>query len=187
MTDKKFTQEQIIKALECCGFTEDCSGCPFYSDMGCDENIHANALDLIKRQKAEIERVQLEIESCNSENAELKAEIERLDALWNSAQDNNFNILGLLHKMRKELKTAKEDNERHKAEVKWWRSQIRDTEDLLAEFDRPIVEVRTEAIKEFAERLKELSYLPNLSLTNMEVVDISKIDNLVKEMTEVDK
>ena len=57
MTDKKFTQKEVIKALECCGFTEDCSGCPFYTDMGCDENIHTNALDLINRQKAEIERL----------------------------------------------------------------------------------------------------------------------------------
>lgn len=37
------------------------------------------------------------------------------------------------------------------------------------------------AVKEFAERLKELSYLPDLSLTNMEVVDIATINNLVEE------
>ena len=189
MTDKKFTQEQIIKALECC-INDDCDNCP--NGFGnCERNLAELSLDLIHRLKTRIVRYQLKntnqrnaLASLNKKVAEQKAEIERLDALWNSAQDNNFNILGLLHKMRKELQTAKEDNERHKAEVKWWKSQIRDTEDLLAEFDRPIVEVRNEAIKEFAERLKEIK--ANLEILRMPLLNMD-IDNLVKEMTEVDK
>ena len=40
-----------------------------------------------------------------------------------------------------------------------------------------------DVIKEFAERLKEQSYIPNLSCTGEYIVDVSDIDNLVKELT----
>ena len=176
------TDNEIIKSfIEVVDFYKNCGYKKF-------EDLKA-VLDLINRLKTRIVRYQLKntnqrnaLASLNKKVTEQKAEIERLDALWNSAQDNNFAILGLLHKMNKELRTAKEDNERHKAEVKWWRSQIRDTEDLLAEFDRPIVEVKNEAIKEFAERLKcrirEYIFISELEF------QCEEVDNLVKEMTE---
>ena len=53
------TDNEIIEALECCQ-TEDCESCPLFNYDGCksllfDGNI---VLDLINRQKAEIERLQ---------------------------------------------------------------------------------------------------------------------------------
>ena len=47
-----------------------------------------------------------------------------------------------------------------------------------------IKEIKSEAIKEFAERLKRYSFVDNLSLDGKETVYIDDIDNLVKEMTE---
>lgn len=44
--------------------------------------------------------------------------------------------------------------------------------------------IRLQAIKEFAERLKEHSFVDNLSLNGKETVYVEDIDNLVKEMTE---
>ena len=44
--------------------------------------------------------------------------------------------------------------------------------------------IRLQAIKEFAEKLKEYSFLDNLSLDGKETVYVDDIDNLVKEMTE---
>ena len=44
--------------------------------------------------------------------------------------------------------------------------------------------LKSEAIKEFWASLKEIAYLPNLSITGEYVIDISDGDNLVKEMTE---
>lgn len=61
------TDNEIIKALECCtseGFV--CSGCPYdtleaqgveYTEYDCSWYLRADALDLIERQKAEIERL----------------------------------------------------------------------------------------------------------------------------------
>lgn len=61
MTDKKFTDEEIIKALECCtkavSGVRKCEKCPLYTKFQCLYAIKVYALDLINRQKAEIERL----------------------------------------------------------------------------------------------------------------------------------
>ena len=64
MPDKKLTDSEIIKALECCSnnvLYEQCVGCPYekYLDKGhtCIIKATKNALDLINRQKAEIEEL----------------------------------------------------------------------------------------------------------------------------------
>jgi hypothetical protein len=49
----------IIKAFECCSNAEtitDCGICPYYK-KGCLDKVHADAIDLINRQKAEIEEL----------------------------------------------------------------------------------------------------------------------------------
>ena len=63
------TDNEIIKALECCSIGEtytDCekNGCPLYLGitMGCkyidkENQLYSDALDLINRQKAEIEKL----------------------------------------------------------------------------------------------------------------------------------
>lgn len=53
------TDEQIIKALEYCSEDDFCvSQCPFFESTHCDKTQIARfALDLINRQKAEIERL----------------------------------------------------------------------------------------------------------------------------------
>ena len=54
------TDEQIIKALECCiGQEGNCDECPQHS-RDCVDDLLKTALDLINRQKAEIERVTAE-------------------------------------------------------------------------------------------------------------------------------
>lgn len=69
MTDKKFTDEEIIKALECCISTtteEACAGCPFNKQKLCDKDqwaLERYALDLINRQKAEIEMLKSDVPS----------------------------------------------------------------------------------------------------------------------------
>lgn len=54
------TDNEIIKALECCVKTEfisDCAKCEMFA-FDCKDILIENALDLINRQKAEIERLQ---------------------------------------------------------------------------------------------------------------------------------
>ena len=55
---------EIIKALECClaqGITSECERCR--DKIGCRDTLLRDALDLIKRQKAEIERLRKANES----------------------------------------------------------------------------------------------------------------------------
>lgn len=60
--DNKLTDNDIIKALECCSKTN-CRDCPYIQngnifDITCSINMAKDALDLINRQNAEIERLQ---------------------------------------------------------------------------------------------------------------------------------
>lgn len=60
MTDKKFTDGEIIKALECCySPTGNCEkNCPMYNFKNCNDTLMAGYVrDLINRQNAEIERL----------------------------------------------------------------------------------------------------------------------------------
>ena len=104
------------------------------------EKIEHFATKTIERQSEEIERLQHKIKSCNSVNAELKAEIERYK--------------GVIKLLEKDVATAK-----------------------------------SEAIKEFAERLEDVSaerllsegYSENKLVNVVEYVDVI---TLVKEMTD---
>lgn len=63
MTDRKFTDEEIVKALEHCK-DDDCENCPRWSGewySGQCADFLPSLLDIINRQKAEIE----ELKICN--------------------------------------------------------------------------------------------------------------------------
>lgn len=51
------SDEEIKKCLECC-ISLSCEGCPLKNNHGCLAISDENALDLINRQQAEIERLQ---------------------------------------------------------------------------------------------------------------------------------
>lgn len=59
--EQMMTDNDIIKALECCGVKGSCTGCYFNTHKAediCARIVIQKALDLINRQKAEIERLQ---------------------------------------------------------------------------------------------------------------------------------
>lgn len=108
MTDKKFTDEEIIKALECCiksETLEDClkSKCPFSKEC-----------DLINRQKAEYENLDTKLKTMRGAANSYKAENERLNE-----------IIKNCHK------------------------------EILQKCDSCNNRIKTEAYKEFAERIRE--------------------------------
>jgi hypothetical protein len=129
------TDNEIIKAMECCSCNsvDDCDDCPRFdvddkTTVDCMCCLMREALDLINRQKAEIERLQKDIN------------------VVNNVIKNTF------------LLKADKNND-------------------------PFAEIKAEAIKEFAERLKEKKF--ELNDQNEDIfyaVEVSDIDNLVKEM-----
>ena len=66
MTEHKFTDEEIIKALECCANGE-CDECIYYDCSPCKEYLNNAALDLINRQKEEIEQLKHKYELSEAE------------------------------------------------------------------------------------------------------------------------
>ena len=69
-----------------------------------------------------------------------------------------------------------------KKENKRLKAEIRNTDNHLVLLDRPLIEVKSEAYKEFAERLKEKA--TNSFYEERKYVDTEDIDNLLKELTE---
>ena len=132
MTDHKFTDEEVIKALRCLLSTNDTyDDCPYCDDCGdcvdCVGKALHDALDLINRQKAEI---------------------ERLDTIVNPKEHGvSFFVM---------INEAKERFEAYKQQLK------------------------AEAIKEFAQRLKEKLIANGI----YPVLVKNSIDKLLKEMTE---
>ena len=93
------TDEQIIKALECCATDDgdDCFQCPYGNivykpgDGGCVNRCRKEALDLINRQKAEVEN---EIKEIKSEA--IKEFAERLDEMIYATHGNIVDVDGIV-------------------------------------------------------------------------------------------
>lgn len=151
------TDNEIIKALECCvsSISSDaCNGCPFDEKGICDKDTQATeryALDLINRQKAEIERLQ------------------KFKSYFDSLYGLDLEILGF----------TEDGNE--KSYDEFYDSAISDMGNAEHHIAYITQIAKSEAIKEFAERLKKEAF----SHKNFgELVYVDDIDNLVKEMTE---
>ncbi len=126
------TDNEIIKALECCKRLI-CKDCPIFPNstpvLLCKASLEIEALDLIKRQQAEIERL----------------------------TGYNSNLVFA-------------------------------NQDILHTLETEIAKAKSEAITEFAERLKRKSELvaPSVYATPYRAVRVEDIENLVKAMTEGD-
>ncbi len=93
------TDNEIIKALECCASVED--GCPtdcplFVGDDSCFSTLLKPTLNLINRQKAEIENLNKDLADTialnHEERKRLKAEIERLQPFKDKIAEFNSHI-----------------------------------------------------------------------------------------------
>ena len=143
------TDKEIIKGLECCIGYHECSKCPYNSGAAgtseCMSECTRDALDLINRQKAEIESLIGNVKKC---------------FIRNKTPSRYFKVLS-------------------------------DQPILIYPYNEASIEIipsketiRAEAIKDFAERLKETLIINNEE--NTEIFDydytLETIDNLVKEM-----
>ena len=136
----KITDNEIIKALECCGAGWDgCEPCPLCNyDGDCLESIVVDILNLITRQKAEIEALIAGQETLQKYIAEKNAEIERLKTLNSKLEAEVF-----MQRENDAIHTEPEDEN--------WFAPL-----------KTVDEIKAEAIKEFAERLdKEVDHMLN--------------------------
>ena len=153
----KMTDEQIKKALECCTKPY-CNNnkCPLHQNTvntkDCITQLSTNALDLINRQQAEIEKL-------------------------------NVELVG----MRGACNSYKMHYDNAKAEIEVLKVDAKRVDKDLEELDRPLTEIRAEAIKEFAERLKENTVIVKIGKQNCKVITVDGIDYYKREMVGEDK
>lgn len=170
------TDNNIIKALECCILKENCAEkscelCPYEINYECRETMFQDAINLIKHLKHENEILEakhnclahLSIKSDDLVNRQ-KAEIARLQ----KTQDDIDNFARDLCKERVLKGKA-----------------IADFEDL----QEYIRKEKSEAIREFAEKLKQQAFECDIYLRFgkkhfAKAVAVVDIDRLVEEMTE---
>ena len=88
MTDKKLTDNEIIKALECCCKNNNCEGCPLdyltFSSQ-CASELAIKSLDLINRLQSQnkdlaetVHNIHIEKDTLFDKCEELKKEVVRL-------------------------------------------------------------------------------------------------------------
>ena len=65
------TDNDTIKGLECC-ICDDCENCPHDEETTCVENLHQEAVNLIKSYKAENERLEANLKEAFAEIEALK-------------------------------------------------------------------------------------------------------------------
>ena len=148
------TDNEIIKALECCTTKgASCKNCPAFVkvDRSNCKKAFLGALDIINRQKAEIEVLEARIgvyETCNARKDEairgLEAEIERLNNITSAS------AIGIMADIAIEVEKKK---------------------------PRFIHEIKAEAIKEFAEKMKE-----KIRTLDRIIVISEDVDSIAKEM-----
>lgn len=103
------TDEQIIKAFKCITYGEidKCLRCPYDVYKECETFVYEDALELIKRQRAEIERLKVEKDNLIKTYAEcqvefLKEYVEKLNSGF--IQDHIYRggyVLGLANAIAK--------------------------------------------------------------------------------------
>jgi predicted RNase H-like nuclease (RuvC/YqgF family) len=179
MTEHKYTDEEVIKALECCAsHLYACEDCHY---LGKCRLLEKDAIDLINRQKAEIADLQDGIK-CEEETNKhlsgehitlmkecygLKAEIVRLEAetkrLKDMFEDNETQRSYTINMLGEHLDKAK-------GEIAFWMDAA--------------ANAKKEAVKEFAEKVKEYAEWYTDDNCSFDYIPLEDIDNAVKEFTE---
>ena len=81
MTDKKLTDNEVVKALECCRDIDiKCETCQLWTDSECTEVLYQATINLINRLQAENERLKDCIDEQDIEIARLWKRIEEAKA-----------------------------------------------------------------------------------------------------------
>ena len=164
MSNRKFTDDELIKLLNQCHYTEGIVASVIVRGRG--EAITLQRLiDIINRQKAEIERLQA-VHADMTESLRLAAEANKdmsveLDAMRGAANSYKMHY---------------EETERK------YKIAVAEREANVEGFIETLKTIKAEAIKEFAERLKAESILRSGCVPWYDIQET--IDTLVKEMTE---
>ena len=168
----RLTDNEIIKALESCpsdSVTHDCSMCPYKENVFCFELLGKDVLKIINRQKAEIERLAEFLD----DKCDRCIEKERTEAVNEFANEL--------------LRVFAGHSDYHGDTILTKIACLREGKAIKCAEPIDTNKIKAEAIKQFAERLKENKIDIDVSFgygreVYTESVAVIEIDNLVKEM-----
>lgn len=118
MTDKKLTDEEIIRNYEwCIGCTSDrCRECTMDEESFCEEELQDLVLDVINRQRAEIENAKAKIKICAEVIERQEAEIDNLNKQMEWLTGYNGNLINANTALSEEILLAKTEAYKELAE-----------------------------------------------------------------------
>ena len=181
------TDKEIIKAMECLeGCDLNCRDCPYSQGSFypiCQRRVAKDALNLINRQQEQLEAAIAGQETLQKALAEKGREVERLTAekeqLIKTFGECQAEATKALVEKDKEIKRLKNNVF---CSVVIDEGKMRNiVNEKVAEFELDIESIKSEAIKEFAERLKEEQSFYDGQETRIYLTE-KDLDNLVKEM-----
>ena len=140
----------IIKALECC-ILGDCQGC-FYGDTDqrhCKDDLMQNALELINRQKAEIERLEFV----------RTREAQRYEQKRSDQAHTNCVLIDLHSQAIKEVKVLEDKLKTANAEIEELTQKYEWKHREYMNYRKKHSLLKAEVIKEFAEKSKKSVFI----------------------------
>ena len=201
------TDNEIIKALECCMFitpNKKCSECPkFNEDVECSVKLQRHALGLINRQKAEIERLKdsvitsnimetqrikrdAKLEVINEFEKEIKyvKENENYDD-FNPIVDIDLceNVLDIMKLQNEKIKKLNIKNKELSILINMQEKNIKEQQIIIDTLKTLSESAKLEVIKDFENKLKEKK---TQSTMDKRIYSADMIDNIIKEMREVE-
>ena len=204
------TDKEIIKCAENCTSDSPSCGICLYNDdrltsSECMGELMKDLFDLINRQQAEIAELQrknteleIELKAMRGAANSYKAEVERLKKIVEDYAKAARVIELYLHKFcNKKLpydEMIADASRKAEEEIERLQKAIKVQDIMIEQQDYKLKTAKSEAIKKFAERLKatDTADLVGEQYINGEIYSYfysdafeRKIDNLVKEMTEV--
>lgn len=168
MTDKKLTDEEIVKVLECCAYSDGCKGCKYSKQ--CDGAEHLiSALDLINRQKAENLKLRLKVNELLAYKQEVtKNNIKNYEE-YTAQKSKIENLQNVISNQQIEISAKIEKQIKSEAYKEF-------TEKLKEEFLNLQYNAKTDRKNVKIEELKEqMDWL-------LHTVAIETVENLLKEM-----
>ncbi len=198
------TDNEIIKALECCnGWNGRCLNCPLNREgTNCKEKLNSYTLDLINRLKMKNKELDERnviyrgtVEWQAKEINRQKAEIERLNVELQSMRNAANSYKMELERLKSEIEETNEAD--REAEVQ----ALKENKENAKLFCEAINHATSKAIKEFAEELEYFVLNEDIEVVEPKCKDYESyinganqfrhqikngINNLVKERTEVE-
>lgn len=191
MTDKKLTDKDVVEGLERCISTttaEACAGCPFNKQNLCDKDqgaLERYALGLINRQQEDIERLHSmnrakldTIHDLQNDTNKLKEQLQDVTEKFNCQQTVYTDLSKIIKDQKGEIEKLKYENEILSINAdNAFQDGLNEAQGLYAEQVK--AEIKSEAYKEFTDKLKE-KYCDIVLYEK--IVTVNAIDNLLKEM-----